>query len=251
MFKEYLILLLLAHIIADFYTQTNEMSNRKEKSIKWVLIHGLSYFGTLSVITLPVMAKELTFGVFAASGLHLLADIIKHYYLVSRETDTRNVGLRERNAFFADQAFHVFTLILVAYYISGSGLTNQRWEYMNSFLLDYDVSALAVLTWLLALLTIHKPANLAIQKLLVMLKPERKEPEPLGGNNAGRFIGTIERIIMLILLSVDQYSAIGLVLTAKSIARYERISKEEDFAEYYLLGTLISTLIVIVVSLIL
>jgi len=70
-------------------------------------------------------------------------------------------------------------------------------------------------------------------------------------NNAGRFIGTIERIIMLIFLSIEQYSAIGLVLTAKPIARYDKISKEKDFAEYYLLGTLLSTLVVIVVSFVL
>lgn len=70
-------------------------------------------------------------------------------------------------------------------------------------------------------------------------------------NNAGRFIGTLERIIMLIFLSIGQYSAIGLVLTAKSIARYDRISKEKNFAEYYLLGTLISTVVAIVVSFIL
>ena len=53
---------------------------------------------------------------------------------------------------------------------------------------------------------------------------------------------------MLIFIYINQYSAIGLVLTAKSIARYERITKEEHFAEYYLLGTLISTLIAIIVS---
>lgn len=70
-------------------------------------------------------------------------------------------------------------------------------------------------------------------------------------NNTGRFIGTLERIIMLIFLSIGQYSAIGLVLTAKSIARYDRISKEKNFAEYYLLGTLISTVVAIVVSFIL
>lgn len=51
---------------------------------------------------------------------------------------------------------------------------------------------------------------------------------------------------MLMFLSLGQYSAIGLVLTAKSIARYDRIAKDKDFAEYYLLGTLMSTLIVIV-----
>ena len=44
-----------------------------------------------------------------------------------------------------------------------------------------------------------------------------------------------------------QYSAVGLVLTAKSIARksiarYDRISKDQSFAEYYLLGTLLSTI---------
>ena len=60
----------------------------------------------------------------------------------------------------------------------------------------------------------------------------------------GRYIGTVERLVMVLLLSVQQYAAIGLVLTAKSIARYDKISKEKEFAEYYLLGTLISTLIV-------
>lgn len=38
-----------------------------------------------------------------------------------------------------------------------------------------------------------------------------------------------------------QYAAMGLVLTAKSIARYDKITKDERFAEYYLLGTLLST----------
>ena len=61
-------------------------------------------------------------------------------------------------------------------------------------------------------------------------------------------IGTIERIIMIILISMNQYSALGLVLTAKSIARYERISKDEGFAEYYLLGTLMSFLCVLITS---
>lgn len=50
---------------------------------------------------------------------------------------------------------------------------------------------------------------------------------------------------MLLLLSINQYSEIGLVLTAKSIARYEKI-KEKDFAEYYLFSTLLSALIAVV-----
>ena len=61
-------------------------------------------------------------------------------------------------------------------------------------------------------------------------------------------IGTVERIIMLVFFFFSQYSALGFVLTAKSIARYDRISKDQNFAEYYLLGTLLSTLLVILIS---
>ena len=43
--------------------------------------------------------------------------------------------------------------------------------------------------------------------------------------------------------------AVGLVLTAKSIARYDRISKDKDFAEYYLMGTLLSTICAVIAAL--
>ncbi|MEF2782508.1 MAG: hypothetical protein U0N20_05390, partial [Clostridium sp.] len=67
---------------------------------------------------------------------------------------------------------------------------------------------------------------------------------------AGRIIGTFERMIMLFFINIGQYSSIGLVLTAKSIARYDKISKSQSFAEYYLLGTLLSTISVLIISLI-
>ena len=70
-------------------------------------------------------------------------------------------------------------------------------------------------------------------------------PSEDDGKKAGGFIGLLERLLILLFLSINQYSAIGLVLTAKSIARYDEISKDKDFAEYYLLGTLLSTFIVI------
>ena len=41
---------------------------------------------------------------------------------------------------------------------------------------------------------------------------------------------------------LGQYSAVGLTMTAKSIARYEQITKDPAFAEYYLIGTLYSML---------
>lgn len=41
---------------------------------------------------------------------------------------------------------------------------------------------------------------------------------------------------MLFFLLIKQYSSVELVLTTKSIARYNKISEDKEFAEYYLLG---------------
>ncbi|MDU0431269.1 hypothetical protein QVA60_12760, partial [Staphylococcus chromogenes] len=59
---------------------------------------------------------------------------------------------------------------------------------------------------------------------------------------AGAMIGTLERIVIGICMVMGQYASIGLVFTAKSIARYNKISESPAFAEYYLIGSLFSIL---------
>ena len=56
---------------------------------------------------------------------------------------------------------------------------------------------------------------------------------------------------MLLFIAMNQYTAMGMVLTAKSIARYDQITKEQTFAEYYLIGTLLSTASVVICKVIL
>ncbi|MGE5557384.1 MAG: hypothetical protein ACM3WV_02090 [Bacillota bacterium] len=59
---------------------------------------------------------------------------------------------------------------------------------------------------------------------------------------AGRVIGILERWLIVIFILLKQYGMIGFVLTAKSIARFKKF-EEPRFAEYYLMGTLYSTLL--------
>ena len=113
---------------------------------------------------------------------------------------------------------------------------------MNKLNCDAEVVA----KWVLSILFIHKPVNIFIQNFLSEYRPKTDDRIIKADRKAGRKIGTIERLIMLIFLSKDQYAALGFVLTAKSIARYDKIAKDETFAEYYLLGTLVSTLCVII-----
>jgi hypothetical protein len=92
-----------------------------------------------------------------------------------------------------------------------------------------------------------KPANIAIKACIGHYRPSAEDgAEDDRTRKAGATIGTLERLMILVLLSLGQYAAIGLVLTAKSIVRYEKISKVPQFSEYYLMGTLASMLITIV-----
>ena len=56
---------------------------------------------------------------------------------------------------------------------------------------------------------------------------------------AGKYIGILERFLILTLSVTGNISAIGMVIAAKSIARFGEFSNKH-FAEYYLVGTLLS-----------
>ncbi|MFX3770190.1 DUF3307 domain-containing protein, partial [Streptococcus suis] len=63
---------------------------------------------------------------------------------------------------------------------------------------------------------------------------------------AGDVIVQLDSLIMGIFLLLGQYTAIVLVFTAKSISRYDKISKSQAFAEYYLICSLFSIISVLV-----
>jgi len=55
--------------------------------------------------------------------------------------------------------------------------------------------------------------------------------------------------LIYILVLNAQFATIGLVLAAKSFARFRQL-EERQFAEYVLIGTLLSVLVAILVSLV-
>ncbi len=59
--------------------------------------------------------------------------------------------------------------------------------------------------------------------------------------NRGRIIGMLERLLIYAFVLTAQYTAIGFVLTAKGITRFKEL-QERSFAEYFLIGTLLSTI---------
>jgi hypothetical protein len=70
-------------------------------------------------------------------------------------------------------------------------------------------------------------------------------PQPA---QVGATIGVLERLLIVGFLLVGAEAAIGLVVAAKTIARF-RLLDDRDFAEYYLLGTLGSVTVALVTGL--
>lgn len=251
MFKKILIFLFLMHVAGDFYVQSPEMAEKKRDNIWWVCIHGAAYCCSAFILTIPVLSGEMVGVWLAVSASHLLVDLAKYVYLQSFVRKPAMETLHDSDIFCIDQCLHIFCLIVIAYVsVCNSGSIHiNRW--VSGFFEMAGIQAGVIVSWITALAVVHKPANILISKILSNYRPEDKDNDRLHDNNAGRFIGTLERIIILIFIAAGQYGAIGLVLTAKSIARYDKIVKDPVFAEYYLLGTLLSTAVAVVTALLL
>ena len=67
---------------------------------------------------------------------------------------------------------------------------------------------------------------------------------PLGerGLELGKVIGILERLLILTACYTGQFSLIPMLLASKSIVRFPEISKDgaKSYAEYFLIGTLLS-----------
>jgi len=249
MFKEFFILLLLAHLLGDFYMQTKSLAEKKQNRIRWVFLHAILYWMANLLVSLPFRSCSVIVFSSISAFSHLIIDVLKYAFFTNKKklsaTDNRKI-------FFFDQFIHLFLIALIAFLFADQGKTLLPISVMIQIGNVTGLQPLTFLTWITIILALHKPSNLCISHALTPYKPgEEKSTETLftqGDRNAGRFIGTLERAIIIMLLSLQQYSAIGLVLTAKSVARYDKIAKDSIFAEYYLLGTLLSTLLAIIIS---
>jgi hypothetical protein len=213
-----LILQFTAHLLADFNFQPQTWCNVKESK----LISNV-YFYHIAVVF--VCAWFLSFSVsfwWAAlliATFHFLLDVAKSY--LSKKWKGKIY------LFFLDQVLHLLIIIGVVY-----------WFLEKEFIqIPVFVSANTVFI-LFAVIASSKPSNIFIKKYMEL---NNFIPLQKGSNNllnAGRVIGSLERIVSFILISFNQFAAVGFIIAAKSILRF----KDTDTAktEYLLIGSLLS-----------
>jgi hypothetical protein len=226
--------LLLAHVIADFYWQpTKWVLDKREKSFrsKYLYAH-VVVVTTLSYLFLAYWTNPLPAILIGLS--HGLIDFIKLKF------DKNGTA----GWFVADQALHLITIIFAAVILT----SNLSVETANLKLWMQSPRTLSILSGVLLCLS---PVSFLVG---ILTKPWREELDKLAPHaddnlaNAGRWIGMSERILIFVFVLMSQFSAIGFLIAAKSLLRYNDkgvggeipsayISKK---SEYILVGTLLS-----------
>jgi len=232
MFRSFFLILIIAHVLGDFYFQSNKLAEKKQKDHRFVLMHSLLYLVVLCICIIPFWSNSLFIAILVLAVAHLITDSCKYAWCKRHE--------HSHITYFVDQVIHVGCIAAASAYMTYN-------DYMLSMLPAIEGSLTMVngdpgkpFLWVGLTLLILKPANVTIKRLTDRFKPT--DDIENGKENAGALIGSLERLIAILLISIGQYAAIGLVLTAKSVARYNKISESKQFAEYYLLGTLASLL---------
>ncbi len=108
--------------------------------------------------------------------------------------------------------------------------------------------------FLFGFLMVLNEANIILRYLLKMLGlkslgDQGKEVDE-EEYSMGRIIGLLERIFVFLFVLLNQYAAIGFILAAKGVTRFKNF-ETRTFAEYVLIGTLLSTLLAMAVGFVL
>ena len=231
-----LIILLICHMIADFFLQSSNMAERKITSIKILLLHCATYtliFTIANLVFFKVKFAILT--TLIISILHFIIDFIR----IKIDNTFSNDKIRFF-VFVIDQLLHLTVIFTTYYLLNLATKTNSIYK-----MLEKNTDFTRILAYALLFVFLLDPVAVFIKKLFAAMFQKNQNStdcQETAINNAGSIIGRLERTIIAILLLCNQFGVIGLVLTAKSIARYKQL-ENQNFAEKYLVGTLISLLI--------
>ena len=117
-------------------------------------------------------------------------------------------------------------------------------------MVQWELVILLGILYFLAYVVVIFGGSFFVGRFLNPYKKPETSTDATGLAGAGKKIGMTERAIILTLALLGEYGAISFVFVAKSMARFEQL-KKRHFAEYYLLGTLLSILFALFVALIL
>jgi hypothetical protein len=242
-----LVRLLIAHCITDFLLQpTTWVIEKKSKVWKSTYLY---YHILVTALVAALLLWNFNYlpAVIFISLTHLLIDGLK----LQAEKHYKNMKGADFTLFIADQVLHIVIIIIAWLFIIKGA---DRWTKMFTHISgDYRL-------WLRAFgyIIVTTPVGFIIQFLTRKWTNELVTSDSLP--NAGKWIGILERILILTMVYINQFSAIGFLVAAKSILRVTdkptpepivgRPFSSRKHTEYVLIGTFLSVCIAIFTGLV-
>ncbi len=211
------------HLLADFLLQTNAMV--REKTRPAILLLHVGIVAAASWLALGLSFRPGLILLIAAS--HYAIDWIKLRY-----------GGQAFAPFVIDQAAH-FAVIVLAASLWPAAYAGGLWGLtVSSPLAEILASLPQAMTLGAGAIAAIWAGDYAVRALMVALTPPDPSSLPMGG----RLIGRLERAMILMLVVVGQTDAIGFLIAAKSLLRFNELARDADrlTSEYVIIGTLAS-----------
>lgn len=222
----WLLKLFLAHLITDFMIQpASWVRDRQFKHFRSVKLYLHSFI--TAIVALLFMGWQYWAFALLILVSHFLVDAWKSfkpalfkYFLIDQLLHSVIILLCWLLAFF--DRTEVFSIIRTL------GQNRPFWVILSS----------------VVFLTI--PSSIIIGEMTK--KWSEQLPDNSGLLKAGKWIGILERLMILIFLIHGQYGAMGLLIAAKGLLRFNEKDRKEEKTEYLLIGSLLSLGVAIVTS---
>ncbi len=225
--------LLLAHLLGDFPLQLQWIAGNKGNRLWPLICHGITHY-ILAWSCLFIFAQTHYFTIpsqiviIAYVAVHLLIDKIKH------KIAARKPSLDNWETFLSDQALHVAVLTIAAAILTGNSIT----AFAHGLQLSPSAKTHLLETAIVYVAVVFGGGYL-IRYLTRSFAIDDRAHASSKLKNAGLYVGWLERFLIITAIAVQAPVLAGLILTGKSIARFPEF-KEPRFAEYFLIGTLLS-----------
>ena len=226
-----LLKLLLAHLLGDFLLQPQSWVESKEsRKIKspslflHSLVHGVLSFLLLWDFTLWYIPVAIVV-------THFLLDLLK----VSFQKPDKQLTW-----FVLDQIGHLIVIFLL-------------WVLATDPILSISQETVySIILYLTAIVFLSFPTSLLMKLLMQRWSVGLNSNGDDSLANAGKYIGILERLLVLLFVISGHWEAVGFLIAAKSVFRFGDMKEAGDrkLTEYILIGTLISFGIAIATGLI-
>ncbi len=228
-----LLRLIVAHLLADFILQSNTIVREKKNGFRssWFAVH-IVIVGLLTYLLLAQWTKW--WAPLLVMIMHAAIDLLKPKF----RHDTIRV-------FLFDQALHLLSLLVVWFLVSRTAFPE-----LTGFLsgIRLTTNTLVILS---AYILVTVPSSITIGYLTGGWQKEISPADDDSLSNAGKWIGIMERLLILTFILISQWTPIGFLLAGKSVFRFGDLNKsgERKKTEYILIGTLLSFAVAIGVGL--